>query len=218
MTRSFHILTWLCLLALVVGCSSLTGRQITTSDANTHRKLSVVTSGGFAAAYNSLAPRFAAATGIELHTEYGSSSGGAPDSIPARLERGESFDLIILSQSSLNRLTEIGEVRPDTRRDLARSSIGMVVGEGAHVPDISTPDLFLDVVMDAESIGYSASASGTYLSTVLFPRLGLWDQLQRKSTRILSERVAAVVARGEVQIGFQQISEILPVEGATFVG
>jgi putative tricarboxylic transport membrane protein len=70
----------------------------------------------------------------------------------------------------------------------------------------------------AESIGYSASASGTYLSTELFPRLGIWEQLEPKSQRILSERVASVVARGEVQIGFQQISEILPIEGVDYVG
>lgn len=70
----------------------------------------------------------------------------------------------------------------------------------------------------AESIGYSASASGTYLSTVLLPGLGLWEQLESKSKRILSERVATVVARGEVEIGFQQISEILPIEGVAYAG
>lgn len=182
------------------------------------REVRVITSGGFAAAYDILAPRFEEDTGIKLFTAYGSSSGGAPDSIPVRLERGEDFDVIILSQSSLNTLTDIGYVQPDSRRDLVRSSIGMAVREGAAVPDISTPDRFLKVLFDAESIGYSASASGTYLSTVLFPRLGIWDALEAKSRRILSERVASVVARGDVQIGFQQVSEILPIEGARFVG
>ena len=94
----------------------------------------------------------------------------------------------------------------------------MAVREGATAPDISTTEQFQKVLLEAESIGYSASASGTYLSTVLFPRLGIWDTLEPKSRRILSERVASVVARGEVEIGFQQISEILPIEGARFVG
>lgn len=182
------------------------------------RELRVVTSGGFTAAYNVLAPQFEANTGMRLVTQYGASSGGAPDSIPERLARGEQFDVIILSRSSLDRLTEAGLVRPETRRDLVRSSIGMAVREGAPAPDISTPDAFVETLRSAASIGYSASASGTYLSADLFPRLGLWPELESKSTRVVSERVAAVVARGDVEIGFQQVSEILPIDGAQFVG
>ena len=182
------------------------------------QEVRVVTSGGFAAAFDILAPGFEEQTGLTLITAYGSSSGGAIDSIPMRLERGEDFDVIILSQSSLNNLTERGHVRPDSRTDLVRSSIGMAVREGAEVPDISTVELFHKTLFEAKSIGYSASASGTYLSTVLFPRLGIWEELAPKSQRILSERVAAVVARGDVEIGFQQVSEILPIPGARFVG
>lgn len=182
------------------------------------QEIRVVTSGGFTAAYNILAPQFEARTGIRLVTEYGASSGGAPDSIPERLARGEPFDLVILSRSSLDRLTERGEVTPESRRDLVRSSIGMAVREGASLPDITTPDAFIETLRNAGSIGYSASASGTYLSNDLFPRLGLSDELEPKSRRVVSERVAAVVARGDVEIGFQQISEILPIEGATFAG
>ena len=94
----------------------------------------------------------------------------------------------------------------------------MAVRAGAPVPDISSADRFRQVLLDASSIGYSASASGTYLSTELFPKLGLWEQLEPKSKRILSERIATVVARGDVEIGFQQVSEILPIEGVTYVG
>ena len=89
---------------------------------------------------------------------------------------------------------------------------------GAPAPDISSTESFVEALLAAESIGYSASASGTYLSTELFPRLGIWEEIEPKSKRILSERVATVVARGEVQLGFQQISEILPIEGIDFVG
>ncbi len=181
-------------------------------------EIRVVTSGGFTAAYNILAPQFEARTGIRLVTEYGASTGGAPDSIPERLARGEQFDLVILSRSSLDQLAERGDVAADTRRDLVRSSIGMAVREGAAVPDISSTDAFIDTLRNAASIGYSASASGTYLSNDLLPRLGLWDELAPKSQRVVSERVAAVVARGDVEIGFQQISEILPIEGATYAG
>lgn len=189
-----------------------------TTEAVEQETVKVITSGGFAAAYNLLAPQFEKRTGIRLITAYGSSSGGAHDSIPSRLSRGEAVDVIILSQKSLNDLTGKGEVKPETRIDLVDSKIGMAVKEGQPHPDISTVAAFTETVLNAESIGYSASASGTYLSTVLFPRMELWDHLESKSKRILSERVASVVARGEVEIGFQQISEILRIEGADYVG
>ena len=163
-----------------------------------------------------LAPRFEDETGIRAVVTHG--AGGAADSIPARLERGERFDVLIMSQAGLNELTAQGLVRPDTREDLASSSIGMAVREGAPLPDISTPEAFVETLLAAESIGYSASVSGTYVSTELFPRLGLAEQLVPKSRRIESERVAAVVARGEVEIGFQQVSEILSIPGAAYAG
>ena len=177
-----------------------------------------MTSGGLAAAYDRLAPRFEDETGIRLVTAYGASTGGAPDSIPARLERGERFDVLIMSQAGLNELTAQGLVGSDTREDLASSSIGMAVRDGAPLPDISTPEAFVETLLAAESIGYSASVSGTYVSTELFPRLGLAEQLAPKSRRIESERVAAVVARGEIEIGFQQVSEILSIPGAAYAG
>ena len=161
------------------------------------RHVRVITSGGFAAAYNILGPQFEDVTGVQLETAYGASSGSAPDSIPARLSRGEPADVIILSRSSLDDLTERGEVRPESRVDLVRSLIGMAVRRGAHRPDISSKAAFIGTLLAAESIGYSASASGTYLSTVLFPELGIWEQIEGKSTRVLSERVASVVARGD---------------------
>lgn len=182
------------------------------------RELKVMTSGGFAAAYNVLGPRFEEATGIQLVSAYGASSGGAPNSIPSRLARGEAADVIILSRASLDELANSGEVRPSTRVDLVRSSIGLAVRTGAPKPDISSTEAFVSTLIAAESIGYSASVSGTYLSTVLFPRLGIWEQIQPKSKRIVGERVASAVARGDVEIGFQQISEILPIEGADYVG
>lgn len=182
------------------------------------RELRVITSGGFTAAYNKLAPDFEKMSGIKLVTAYGASSGGAPDSIPSRLSRGEEADVIILSRPSLDILAEQGYVLPGSRTDLVRSSIGVAVRKGRPRPEIGSTESFVNIVLAADSIGYSASASGTYLSTVLFPRLGIWEQTEPKSKRISSERVAAVVARGEVEIGFQQISEILPIAGVDYVG
>jgi molybdate transport system substrate-binding protein len=79
-------------------------------------------------------------------------------------------------------------------------------------------DALRRTLLEAKSIAYSGSVSGLYLSSELFPRLGIADQIMPKSKRIDGERVAAVVARGEAEIGFQQISELLPVAGIDYVG
>ena len=199
-------------------CGPPAGDAQVAADADALLEVRVVTSGGLAAAYDRLAPRFQDASGITLVTAYGASGGGAPDSIPARLERGERFDLLIMSQTGLLALIDRGLVQADTRVDLATSGIGVAVRAGAPLPDVSTPEAFARTLLTAESIGYSASVSGTYMSTDLLPGLGLWEQIEPKSRRIESERVAAVVARGEVEIGFQQVSEILSIEGAAFAG
>ena len=180
--------------------------------------LVVMTSGAFAEALERLEPQVEQALGHDLIIVKGSSSGGAVDSIPERLKRGERADVVILSSDGLALLEQGKFVKPGTRRDLVRSVIGMAVRKGAPVPDISSPDRFVAVLRAAPSIGYSASASGTYLATDLWPRLGLDKELLPKSRRILSERVGAVVARGEVDVGFQQMSELLPIAGITVVG
>jgi molybdate transport system substrate-binding protein len=219
MRKFAGIILWAGLALLIESCELSTSPPAVSESINANiREIRVITSGGFTAAYNILAPEFEQSSGIDLITSYGASSGGAPDSIPSRLSRGDAADVIILSRSSLDRLADSGEVLPDSRVDLVRSSIGMAVRSGAPAPDISSTESFVEAMLAAKSIGYSASASGTYLSTELFPRLGIWEEIEPKSKRILSERVATVVARGEVQIGFQQVSEILPIEGVDFVG
>ena len=178
----------------------------------------VMTSGGFTAAFKELVPEFERATGHKVVPAYGASMGGAADSIPSRLARGEAADVVILAAPALEALIKDGKVAAGSRVDLVHSNMGMVVRPGAPKPDISTLDAFKKAVLDAKSIAYSASASGVYLSTELFPKLGLWEQIKDKSRRIESERVAAVVARGDAEMGFQQISELLEVKGADFVG
>ena len=205
--------------AFAVGCGGISTlsaqRQASSVGPGT---VEVITSGSFAATLDILGPLFEEATGIDVLISYGSSSGGGPESIPVRIDRGETFDVLIMGRASLDRLTEQGVVRPDSRVNLASSEIGMAVRTGAPVPDISTREAFIETLLAAESIGYSASVSGTYLSTVLLPELGIWDEIEPKAIRVVTERVGTVIARGDVEIGFQQVSEILPIEGVDFVG
>jgi len=181
-------------------------------------EIRVITSGGFTAAYKILAPRFEQMTGKKIVSAYGASMGNAPAAIPQRLARGEPTDMIILARSALDDFSAHGMVRPDSRVDLAESRIGVAVRVGASKPEIATVDALRKSLLAATSIAYSASASGVYVSTELYKKLGIESEVAPKSRRILSERVAAVVARGEADIGFQQISEIVGVPGAELVG
>lgn len=178
----------------------------------------VVTSGGFSAAYDVLVPLYEQATGHKVITTRGASIGNAPDSIPSRMARGEQFDVVILADAGLEAQVKQGKVEPGSRVDLARSVIGLSVRKGFPKPDISTVAAFRQALLDAKSIAYSASASGTYLSNELFPRLGVAEQMQKTAKKIYSERVGAVVARGEADLGFQQVSELLPFAELDFVG
>jgi molybdate transport system substrate-binding protein len=167
-------------------------------------EIRVITSGGFSAAYDQLVPLYEQATGHKVVTSRGASMGNAQDSIPSRLARGEQFDIVILADSALDNLAAQGKVEAGSRVDLARSMIGMSVRKGTPKPDISTVDALRQTLLDAKSVAYSASASGTYLANELFPRLGVAEQMKGKATRILSERVGAVVLRGDADIGFQR--------------
>ncbi|HEY7679958.1 MAG TPA: substrate-binding domain-containing protein [Terriglobia bacterium] len=181
-------------------------------------EVNVLVSGGFTAPYEEVVPEYERATQTKVVTAYGASMGGAPDSIPMRLERGEPADVVIMASTALDELIKQGKVVAGSRVDLVRSSIGMAVRSGAPKPDISSVEALKRTLLQAKSIAYSASASGVYLSTELFPQLGIADQIKAKSQRIVSERVGTVVARGDAEIGFQQISELLPIEGIDYVG
>ncbi|KVS11209.1 substrate-binding domain-containing protein [Burkholderia multivorans] len=181
-------------------------------------ELHVMSSGGFTAAYKALGPRFAADTGNTLDTTLGPSMGKSPEAIPNRLARGEPADVVIMVGYALDELIRQGKVVPGSRVELADSRIGMVVREGAAKPDIGTADGLRQALLHAKSIAYSDSASGVYIERELFRKLGIEAQVKPKATMIPRIPVASVVANGDYEIGFQQVSELLPVPGVTFVG
>src|ERR1700674_3869167 len=182
----------------------------------------VMISAGFYGVYSELGPAFESASGHHLITTRGPSMGDSPEAIPTRLARGEVADVVILDGGAADELGRRGLVRADSKIEFARSLIGMVVRAGAAKPDIGSVEALRSTLLATKSIAYSDSGSGTYLSTTLFPKLGVADQLSGKSLKVRGppsgEPVAAVVARGEVEIGFQQVSELIHVPGITFVG
>ena len=181
-------------------------------------EIRAVSSGGFAAAFRALAPAFERATGHTLVTGWGPSMGQTVDAVPARLARGEPIDVLIMVGDALGHLVEQGTVAADSRADLARSGIGVVVRAGAPRPDIGSADALRRALLAARSIAYSDSASGVYIEREMLPRLGIAAEVAGQARMIPAEPVGAVVARGDAEIGFQQISELRPIPGIDLLG
>ncbi|MBC9880487.1 ABC transporter substrate-binding protein [Bradyrhizobium sp. INPA01-394B] len=182
----------------------------------------VMISAGFFAVYEELGPAFEKATGHKLVTTRGPSVGDSPEAIPTRLSHGEPADVVIMDGSGVDLLEQRNLARPGSRVPLAESFIGMAVKAGQPKPDISTVDALRKTLLAAKSIAYSDSSSGTYLSNVGFKKLGIADEIAGKTRKVRGppsgEPVAAVVARGEAEIGFQQVAEMIHVPGIDFVG
>lgn len=176
----------------------------------------VMTSGTFTAAHLELAKDFERSTRITVTTTATSMGVGA-ESIPSRVQR-EPVDVVIVAADTLDEMIKDGRVLAGSRVDLARSSIGMAVRAGAPKPDISTVAALTRAILAAQSVAVSSSVSGNYFTNELFPQLGIADRLKGKVRRIEGERVGTVVARGDAEIGFQQISELLPISGIDVVG
>lgn len=177
----------------------------------------VMSSGALAPPYLKLVAQFEQTTEHKLIT-LATSTGIGSESIPSRVRSGERVDVIILSAAAIDELIKDGLVVAGSRVDLARSGIGMAVRKGAPKPDIRTVDGLKRALRQARSVAYSAQISGVYLSTELFQRLGIADEVLPKGRRIERGMVGPVVARGEAEIGFQQISELLAVPGIDYVG
>lgn len=181
-------------------------------------EIHVMISGGFSAAYQALVPEFERVTGHKVVTARGPSMGTTVNAIPVRLERGEPADVLIMVGYALKDLADKGKVVPGSSVDLVKSPIGIAVKSGAPKPDISSADAVKRALLAAKTIAYSDSASGVYVSTEMFQKLGIADEMKDKARKIPATPVAEIVAHGEAEIGFQQISELKAVSGVDIVG
>jgi molybdate transport system substrate-binding protein len=181
-------------------------------------EVKVMISGGLTAAYKALIPEYERASGNTVVTAYGPSMGTTQNAIPVRLERGEPVDVLILVGYALGDLIKQGKAVAESRVDLVRSPIGIAVKAGAPKPDITTVDALTRTLKAAKTIAYSDSASGVYVGTELFSRLGITEEMKDKARKIPATPVGEIVAHGDAEIGFQQISELIPVEGIDIVG
>jgi molybdate transport system substrate-binding protein len=201
---------------LLFGCQSVP--KVPSPKAAAAAELHVLTSGGFNIAFDALATQYTAETGTRIVTGYGPSMGDTPQAIPARLGRHEDADVVILARSALDRLAAEGKVTPGTQVDLGLSKIAIAVKAGAPVPDISTPEALRDTLIAAKSVAWSDSASGVYIQTIMLDKLGIADQVRPKGRMIPATPVGEIVASGQAEIGFQQLSELQPVKGIRIIG
>lgn len=173
-------------------------------------EIKVMQTAAFKAAYEELVPQFERASGHKVTTLWTPSV-----EMMSRLKGGETVDVTIMSATAIDELHQLGTV--GKRVDLATSGVGVAVRAGAPKPDISSGDALKRAVLAAKSIVYSTGPSGIYLKD-LFERWGIADAIKSKLVIVKGEPAGAVAARGEAEIAFQQVCELLPVAGIDLVG
>jgi molybdate transport system substrate-binding protein len=184
------------------------------SQKQSRAQLNVITSGGFAAAFQEMQPEFEKATGIKVTVTRGASQGSGPDTIGAQLRRGFPADVVIMSREGLDDLIAEKKVVAGSDVNLGQTPLGMAVRAGASKPDIRTVEAFKQTMLRAKSVTFPGSTTGIYMVKKLFPQLGIASEMAPKTT---STGVAAV-AKGDAEIAVQPVSELLHTPGTEFVG
>lgn len=179
--------------------------------------IKVMSAGAVRSMIAALGAEFEAETGSKLDLNFGTAG-----SLRERIRNGETADLVILSESAIAELAKLGFVVPESCTDLGRTVTGIIVREGAPVPDVSTPDAFRQALLSARSVAYTdpkAGGSGGIMFGKLLQKLGIADEISKKV--VLGKGgfdVAGLVAEGKAEIGTTFISEVLPVKGVKIVG
>ena len=180
-------------------------------------QIKVIISGGFSSAYEQLLPEFEQSTGIKVTTGSGASQGDGPQTIGAQLARGVLADVVILSREGLNGLIAAKHISAGTDVDLGRTPTGVAVRAQAPKPDLGTVEAVKRLLLNAKVIAIPGSTSGIWLTTDLFPRLGVAGKINVKVIARGSE-MAAMVATGDADIAIMPVSEILHAKGVDFAG
>lgn len=181
-------------------------------------EIHAIVTGALTAPFRQIVPAFERATGNKLDISWGPSAGSSKDAIPVRLRSGEAADVVIMIGTALDALVKQDVFKPVLRSDIAQSGIGVGVRLGAPKPDVGSAEALKQTLLGAKTIGYSEGGSGVYVSTELLKRLGIADQLAPKMKLVTGELVGEAIARGDVEIGIQQISELKAVGGVDYLG
>ena len=164
-------------------------------------------------AYKELVAQFEKATGHKVTTFFSGTL-----NVQKKLAAGEPYDLIIMAGPAIDEQIKLGKAVAGSRVDLAKSGTGLAVRKGAAKPDISSADALKKTLLSAKSIGYSTGPSGLYMLSV-FEKLGIAEQVKGKLKQTPSGVfVGSLIANGDAEIGFQQISELVHFAGIDYVG
>jgi len=179
--------------------------------------LKVLCARSMTAAVNALARDFTRATGQELDIIF-----GTVGALQAKLAAGEIADVLVLGAPAIAKMEQDGEVLSGSRRDIARTSIGVAVREGTTARDVSTADAFKQALLAARAVAFSDPAvggsAGVHLAQ-LWGRMGMADEIARKGMpQKTGGEVAARVAEGQAEIGLTLVAEIVPIKGARVIG
>jgi molybdate transport system substrate-binding protein len=185
---------------------------VTCSAANAAELALVSSAGPLPQVLGALAPMFEKASGNKIKL----SVKPAPEIIKA-VKEGAAIDLIITNQEPVDALVKDGGVAAGGSSRVMLSRVGVAVRAGAPKPDIGTVAAFKAALVNAKTIAYSRGSSGQHFETVV-ERLGLTEALKAKTIRVQGQPVGAVVAKGEAELGMQQVAELLPVAGVDLVG
>jgi molybdate transport system substrate-binding protein len=179
-------------------------------------EITVLTAGAFKQVLLAIVPEYEKQTGNTVKVE--NDTVGA---VVKRVEGGAAFDVVIVSPAAIGGLAKDGKVLPDSQTNLARVGVGVVIKEGAQIPDISSVEAFKRALIAAKSVAYidpaSGGSSGVFVDKLL-DKLGVAAEIRPKAKLISGGAVADHIANGEAEIGIHQISEILPVKGVRLVG
>ena len=180
-------------------------------------QVNVLISGGFSGAYEELLPEFERANSVKVATGSGASQGTGPQTIAAQIARGVPCDVVILSREGLSELIAANRIVTGTDVDLARVPIGVAVQAGTPKPDVSTVEAFKQVLLKAKTVALPGSTSGIWLTTDLFPRLGITEMINVVVTP-RGTGAAAMVAAGDATLAVLPTSEIMHAAGVDFAG
>jgi len=176
-------------------------------------EIKVIASAAVKESYQELVPEFEKASNQKVVTLWS----GTAD-IMKRVKAGETADLIILGSNSIDELIGLGKIVPGSRVDLMKSGVGVAVRAGTQRPDISSGEALKRTLLSAKSVAYSTGPSGVYLDG-LFQRMGIANDLKPKLKQPPSGgSVAEMIASGEAEIGFQQVSELVHAAGIDYLG
>jgi molybdate transport system substrate-binding protein len=176
-------------------------------------EVKVLSSNGVKTVLEELVPQFEKATGHKVVIRFAPAA-----DLKAQIDKGESFDLAVLTAALIDDLIKQGKLAADTRANLANSGAGVAIKKGAPKPDIATAEAFKRTLLDAKSIAYVGTGATGANMRKIFDRLGIAEEMKTKTRSLSGISAADAVARGDAELGFTQISEILPVAGAELAG